>query len=95
MAEDLVKDVRLLQVVEVLAPADKGGDRELAFGQQGKKLSGEISAGTASMPKPLADFKAASTSNSCGTRLRGRSRARNPARNSSQTRPGKRASWRA
>ncbi|MNO70328.1 hypothetical protein D3C76_612070 [compost metagenome] len=34
MAEDLVEDVRLLQVVQLFRGADEGGDRELLAGQQ-------------------------------------------------------------
>src|SRR3546814_20661386 len=37
VAEDLVEDVGLLQVVEVLAPADESRRRELAPGQQGEE----------------------------------------------------------
>ena len=37
VAEDLVKDIRLLQVVELITAPDKGGHRKLAVGQQGEE----------------------------------------------------------
>ncbi len=37
MAEDLVEDVGLLQVVELVPAANEGGHRKLAVGQQGKE----------------------------------------------------------
>lgn len=37
MAEDLVEDVGLLQVVELIPAADEGGHRKLAIRQQGKE----------------------------------------------------------
>ncbi len=54
MAEDLVEDVGLMQVIELVPTANEGGHRKLAVGQQGKEAVKDMSAGTVATDQPVA-----------------------------------------
>lgn len=80
MAEDFMEDIRLFDIVEMLAFADEAGGRKVRSTSIPKNLPNPINAGIGSTRQPVSAPSFADMSGHCGTRSTGMSNLSSPAR---------------
>jgi hypothetical protein len=94
MAEHVVKDVRLLEIIELVGPADEITGDEAAVGEMVEKASSGISPGTATTCQPVRFIRISDSRSKSGIPGPSRFSSSRPSRNCGTTRPGRSLVWR-